>query len=505
MRRAGPYLARLLDFGSAIAWGLFLLLLPITSLPFLSERIGYTVVAPASLIPLTWLSIWLVAYLIKGGRAPRESLPLLFFGSVAIISSAVAFFTIVIPSYKGKTTLSEATTALATLTVGVVCYLVTASRLFQQPARLSLTLRWISLGGALTLVWATVQAVYIFLLDSRFPHALLVFHRLFSIRDFSLNRITGFAYEPSWLAHQLNMLYLPLWLSATLHGWSAFPIRLGKCSIENILVGIGGIVVLLSSRIGALTFLAVICIAVVHHSLVLVRKGQTWLTARVAVQSVRLKDLLQRFTSAVLTMALLGLYFIATLGVVYGLAHIDPRLERLIQLPAWLSPQSSSLSPYLVFRYLAFAERYLYWVVGWRVFSLYPILGVGLGNSGFFFPTVLPTYGLALVEVTDYLYLSPYLPNIKNFWIRLLAETGIVGFSAFLAWYLVMWTSARLLRRESTPLYRMVGWAGLFVLVAFITEGFSVDTFALPYLWTSLGIVSATAALARGEKNLSQN
>jgi hypothetical protein len=43
----------------------------------------------------------------------------------------------------------------------------------------------------------------------------------------------------------------------------------------------------------------------------------------------------------------------------------------------------------------------------------------------------------------------------------------------------------------------MIGWSGLFVLVAYIIEGFSTDTFALPYLWVSLGIVSAAGALMR--------
>jgi hypothetical protein len=37
----------------------------------------------------------------------------------------------------------------------------------------------------------------------------------------------------------------------------------------------------------------------------------------------------------------------------------------------------------------------------------------------------------------------------------------------------------------------------LFVLLAFFIEGFSTDTFALPYLWVSLGIVSAVGALMR--------
>ena len=53
------------------------------------------------------------------------------------------------------------------------------------------------------------------------------------------------------------------------------------------------------------------------------------------------------------------------------------------------------------------------------------------------------------------------------------------------------------IRLSKNPLFRTIGWSGLFVLVAFIIEGFSTDTFALPYLWVSLGIVSAAGALLR--------
>jgi hypothetical protein len=38
-----------------------------------------------------------------------------------------------------------------------------------------------------------------------------------------------------------------------------------------------------------------------------------------------------------------------------------------------------------------------------------------------------------------------------------------------------------------------------FVIAAFIAEGFSIDSFALPYLWTSLGIITAASAVARRE------
>ena len=97
----------------------------------------------------------------------------------------------------------------------------------------------------------------------------------------------------------------------------------------------------------------------------------------------------------------------------------------------------------------------------------------------------------------DVYYRASAIPNIKSLWVRLLAETGIVGFAAFLSWFYVLYKSSRFLKSASDPLFRTIGWAGLFVLIAFLAEGFSTDTFALPYLWVSLGMVSAASALWR--------
>ena len=43
----------------------------------------------------------------------------------------------------------------------------------------------------------------------------------------------------------------------------------------------------------------------------------------------------------------------------------------------------------------------------------------------------------------------------------------------------------------------MVGFTGQLVLLAYIIEGFSIDTFALPYVWISMGIMIATTSLYR--------
>lgn len=483
-----------------IAWVAVILFLPITSLPLLSRLAGNTMVAPASFIPLVWLVLfWFIFYLANRGRIPRESIPFFFFISIVIVVSASAFF-LNIPPFKDGNILGEEISAILTLVIGATFYLVTASWLAQSRSRLVSTLKWINISGLIMLLWATIQAVYIFLLQGKYPAFLLDFQRLISTRDLFTTRITAFAFEPSWLAQQLNLVYLPFWLAATINGWSTFRFRLWKFSLENILLGIGVVVLFLSSRVGTLSLLLIIAFLCIYLNVHLARRLQLWSLARF----VRFPSLFQKIVRSLLPimilLAFLGIYLLGTVVLVYGLSHVDWRLARFFQIKSLDQLKSLTSNIYLLFNYLAFAERFVYWVAGWNIFNAHPLLGVGLGNAGFYFQHALPAYGWSLPEVMQVYFREAALPNIKSLWVRLLAETGIVGFSSFVAWCYVMVRTAWSMRLNTHIPFKVIGWCGLFVLVAFVTEGFSTDTFALPYLWISLGIVSAAGALLRNPK-----
>ena len=64
------------------------------------------------------------------------------------------------------------------------------------------------------------------------------------------------AYEPSWFAHQLNLLYFPLLLASVSLGYSAFRRRILGLQFELFLL-IAGIaaLVLSTSRVGLVGFL----------------------------------------------------------------------------------------------------------------------------------------------------------------------------------------------------------------------------------------------------------
>jgi len=480
-----------------IAWAAVILFLPITSLPLLSRLVGNTMVAPASFIPLVWLVLfWFISYIFSGGSIPRESIPFFFFISIAFIISAFTFFGD-IPPFKDKNILGEEIRGILSLAIGAAFYLVTASWLARSRSKLTSTLKWINISGIILLLWATIQAVYIYLFQGKFPAILMDFQRLISTRDLFETRITAFAFEPSWVAQQLNLMYLPFWFAATINRWSTFHFRLWKLSLENILLGIGVVVLFLSSRVGTLSLLLIIAFMLIYLNFHLARWLQLWSLARF----VRFPPFFQKSMRSLLPIMILftflAIYFVGALALVYGLSHVDSRLAVIFQIKSLIQLKSLTSNIYLLFNYLQFAERYVYWVAGWSIFNVHPILGVGLGNAGFYFQNALPAYSWHLPEVMQVYFREASLPNIKSLWVRLLAEMGIVGFSSFLAWCYVMVKTAWSMRVNTHLPFKVIGWVGIFVLIAFITEGFSTDTFALPYLWISLGMVSAAGAILR--------
>ncbi|MBE0696354.1 MAG: hypothetical protein IH586_05475, partial [Anaerolineaceae bacterium] len=75
-----------------ISAGLLVLFLPFTSFPLVARLIGSAMVAPLALVPLlALLAFWFLPYLLRGGKLPLQSVPLLGFVLVSLISAAAAF------------------------------------------------------------------------------------------------------------------------------------------------------------------------------------------------------------------------------------------------------------------------------------------------------------------------------------------------------------------------------------------------------------------------------
>ena len=403
------------------------------------------------------------------------------------------------PSFKDVNLPGEEIRALLTLAIGASFYLVTSSWLARSRSRLESTFKWINIGGLVLILWGLVQGVFIYFFRGQYPHIIENIQHLVAGNIFT-TRITSFAFEPSWLGQQLNLLFLPFWFAATINRWSAFRFRLWIFSLENLLLGFGVIALFLASRIGTLSLLLVVAFLVINLNVYLARRIHAWSVVRFDKYPTIIQKVLRGLLPAGIVLGFLGVYVLGALALVRVLTFVEPRFAVIFKIQSLAHLKFLTSNIYVLFNYLQFAERYVYWTVGWNIFNAHPILGVGLGNAGFYFQHYLPTYGWTLPEVMQIYFREAALPNIKSLWVRLLAETGIVGFSSFIAWCYVLVRTAWSLRSNSTMLFKVIGWFGLFVLVALITEGFSTDTFALPYLWVSLGIVSAAGALLRNPK-----
>jgi hypothetical protein len=478
-------LQRALNRVAEYSWVLLLVLLPLTSLPLMSALAGSAMVMPPSGAALFILVlVWLLPALVRRRTLPPQSKPLLVFAGAAVISSLAAYF-LLFPLFRDINFTRHMLEAGLTLAVGVCMFLVTAGYPKDSNA-LRRALGWINWSGLFIILWSLLQAVE-WKATSTYPQWMVSIQSLLSSAPphFYPDRVTGFAFEPSWLAHQLNMLYLPLWLAASVRRVSAHRLRLLGISFENLLL-VGGLAVLWFSlsRVGLVSTLLMVGYLLIRANLWLVR----WIKRRIEQRqkSSVLSRSASRLISLGLLLALLVFYLALILGVGVMVSQADPRMATLFDFSALRQGNFLEYANQLVI-----AERVVYWQTGWEVFNDYPILGVGLGNAGYFFPEKMSPFGWGLTDVNQLIFSDTALPNTKSMWARLLAETGLVGFSIFLCWLLVMWASGDRAQRHRPPVLQVFGLAGQLAILAFLVEGFSIDSFALPYLWVSLGLAAA--------------
>lgn len=460
-----------------IVWASFFLLLPVTSMPLIVRLVGSDVVAaPSGLIAGVLLIGWLFPRWLNGRlKFASTAAPIFLFALVAVVLTFARFPGSEGVFYKNASPLRSALNASLTLAIGLIFFL-TAMAYCQTPDRIRAAMRWINWSGVIVLIWTLLQAAFWYTRQG-YPGWMRQAQSVFSVGTLFRQRFVGFTLEPSWLAHQLNLLYLPWWLAATVQGTTAHDWRRGRMTIETILLGLGAVVLYLTlSRVGLAAFALVLSALAIGRS---------------SFSSGRVPDPAARRRRRLRVLALIVLLPAVGFLVLWTLTRLDYRMRELFTLN--LSGRSDAAA-YLAEK-LSLASRFVYWEAGWNVFSEKPIMGAGLGQAGFYIPDVLSPTALRLVEVRDLLFRSETLLNIKSFWIRLLAETGVIGFALFASWLISSFAAARRLSRNAAPILRSVGLAACFTLIAFLIEGFSVDTFALPYLWVSVGI-SAGASLA---------
>jgi len=151
--------------------------------------------------------------------------------------------------------------------------------------------------------------------------------------------------------------------------------------------------------------------------------------------------------------------------------------------------EAQTLSQYIVD--INAGARGAYSIGALSAFEKSPLTGVGLGASGFYIYSNLPDWSLTTVpEIAKQLSPDNHLyPNPKNLYVRLLAETGLIGLFLFLAFQLyILGDMLNLLRLDRTWA-RFAAVAGVFAWLAITFYNFTQDSLTTPNIWLVPGIL----------------
>jgi O-antigen ligase len=292
----------------------------------------------------------------------------------------------------------------------------------------------------------------------------------FSMRELvRTNRISGLAYEPAWLAGQLATTFIPFLFAAVLTNF-----RISRLKwLEPVLLVLSLLVVLATySRGGLLTIFAAAGLTFLFFGRDVIRLTWNWF---INGFRGRMLDVLFRIGMIVVVLVVFA-------GTFLFLSQKN-FFRRLWETNA------ETLSEYIVD--INAGARGAYSAGALAAFEEYPLTGVGLGASGFYIYKNLPDWALTTVpEIAK--QLSPenrLYPNPKNLYVRLLAETGLIGCFLFLAFQLYILGDMLNLLRRNEAWARFAAVAGVFAWLAITFYNFTQDSLTTPNIWLVSGIM----------------
>lgn len=143
-------------------------------------------------------------------------------------------------------------------------------------------------------------------------------------------------------------------------------------------------------------------------------------------------------------------------------------------------------------------ERSTMIVTQLNIFRKYPILGVGLGNFGFYYDKFKPDWGYAVAETG-----ASFFPS-QNIYGEIIAETGILGILSFcLILLLVVVTGLKTFRYSKSSFYKATSLGLVSGFVGYMATMLAVgDFYNFPFMWVLMGLI---VAQNRIHKNINKN
>jgi O-antigen ligase len=472
----GPNGLPRLDALARWLWAATLLTVPVTSFRYFPAGEG-TFVRPLAFFPLALLLLTLAVQALAGWHSlPRASsmTPLVAFVLIALASSLVGLLLAPLP-LRGQDIAARTIRAWITLVMGVGFFLGAVWMNRTEPDW-RFSIRWLLAGFLLDVMWSGLQAATFYL--EILPKPLVTqWQRVFSLRELiRTNRISGMAYEPSWLAGQIATVYMPWLLAAVLTRVRVTRFRWFE---PSLLVVACAMVVATYSRGGILTSAASMGLTLVLAGRSEIRTAWSWLIAGFG-----------RGREAALRIGIIALLVASAAGAALLLAQ-KGYISRL-----W-DTDASDVSEFLIQN--SAGARGAYLASAMETYEDHPWTGVGLGASGLYMYSRLPDWALTTVpEIARQLSPESSLyPNPKNLYLRLLAETGILGLLLYLAFQSSLLGDAVDALRRGSALWRYLGTAGLCTWLALLFYNLTQDSFATPNLWLNLGILAGVAGIIR--------
>jgi O-antigen ligase len=457
-------------------WAAALLTLPVTSFRYFPSGEG-TYVRPLAFYPLLILMPILFVQILRGKTTwPRVATltPLAAFLLVALAASLIGILFAPLPM-RGEDVIGRGLRAWATVVIGLA-FFVAAAWMNRNENDLRFSIQWLFAGFVLDVLWSGLQGATFYL--HIFPKPLVThWQRAFSLRELiRTNRISGLAYEPSWLAGQISTLYLP-WLFA----WLLTRERVTRFKwLEPVLLICAAFLLLATfSRGGLLTAGASMALTFLLVGREQIRAAWKW------------------FISGFRR----GIGWVWRLGIIVLVVAVGAGALLFVSQKGYISrlwnTQASSVTDFLIQN--SAGARAAYIVGSLSAYQQHPWTGVGLGASGFYIYSNLPDWALTTVpEIARQLSPDSSLyPNPKNLYVRLLAETGLIGFFLFIAFQFSMLGDALIALRSKTHMQQYVGIAAIFTWLALVFYNMTQDSFAIPNLWINLGILVGLSAFVK--------
>jgi O-antigen ligase len=477
-----------------IFWAGLLVSLPVTNFPYFPGGLGGTRVSvrPLLLYPLVLLLVILLPALWKR-KLPRAWLPFLVFIILALISSSIPIIGGTVSEISEISVTSRIARTVVTLLLAGAIYMVVSTMPLNEED-LQFTLKWLYIGLIISLVWGTLQILYVLDIIPNWYRIMRKIQKHISINRPNRDRIIGLTQEPSWFADQISALWLPWILSAGLMNKTVFKRRWGWLTIEKILlVWMGFVLIFTLSRSGLLVAAIVVGSGVLFFRPKRdpgTKSDNRWRFIRqIQDKFVQLPGLLRSILPALIMIGVLvGLLYFASLESKYISRMWEYWIGKTSEIQAI---GSKSLAGYI--RYIGFGPRFIYWEAAYNIFSEFPLLGVGLGNYTFHFQDMLPAVQVGYMPEL----LKALVPDhsrvitAKNYFARLLAETGLLGTAAFITFLIVLAGSGLYLWYSKNRDEKFWGAGALMGLIAFLVDTFSYDSLAIPNPWVIFGLTTA--------------